>query len=525
MTTIRRDLVSATVNRVCFSTDFNIHTDTHKRYKFRKQTILADKLLTNDEKAEAIKYLDETYDRNKVLNNSGTKRICENCNKECLATLYCEYCVRNYLQENFKNWSSGNDDIDDLIQKCQMESLGPANIVEWIPYSNLDNVKYLTKGGFSDIYTANWINGYYREWDSKKQQLKRLGIHKVVLKKLENVESANKNWFEEAKSHLTISNKRASIARCFGLTQDILSGNYMIVMMKMDMDLRKYLQVNYNRLTWKEKFRIAYEIINALYFVHKEEAIHRDLHSGNILYSQFNDTWYISDLGLCGPANRPSTSIYCNLPYIAPEVISKKEYTFASDIYSVAILMWEISSGYSPFINYECYDCDLVMIIIDGIRPEIVPGTPLEYKNLMEECWDADPSNRPDIKELDKRMEKIYLEYQSIPNELYQSKVKNNFEIKNKTNYTSSSLHKSKLYQFENLPEPKNATEVELEAFHSKSYDFINIPDDIDDYANSNNQKIDEISKISNDYDVYNNPNLHPEEQNELKIPDDYILI
>ncbi|GES80142.1 kinase-like domain-containing protein [Rhizophagus clarus] len=485
MTTIRRDLVSATVNRVCFSTDFNIHTDTHKRYKFRKQTILADKLLTNDEKAEAIKYLDETYDRNKVLNNSGTKRICENCNKECLATLYCEYCVRNYLQENFKNWSSGNDDIDDLIQKCQMESLGPANIVEWIPYSNLDNVKYLTKGGFSDIYTANWINGYYREWDSKKQQLKRLGIHKVVLKKLENVESANKNWFEEAKSHLTISNKRASIARCFGLTQDILSGNYMIVMMKMDMDLRKYLQVNYNRLTWKEKFRIAYEIINALYFVHKEEAIHRDLHSGNILYSQFNDT-------------------------------------------CVAILMWEISSGYSPFINYECYDCDLVMIIIDGIRPEIVPGTPLEYKNLMEECWDADPSNRPDIKELDKRMEKIYLEYQSIPNELYQSKVKNNFEIKNKTNYTSSSLHKSKLYQFENLPEPKNATEVELEAFHSKSYDFINIPDDIDDYANSNNQKIDEISKISSifkdDYDVYNNPNLHPEEQNELKIPDGLFL-
>ena len=54
------------------------------------------------------------YDRNKIIFNSGTKRICENCNQECLATLYCEYCVRNYLKENFSNWTSGNDDIDNL---------------------------------------------------------------------------------------------------------------------------------------------------------------------------------------------------------------------------------------------------------------------------------------------------------------------------------------------------------------------------------------------------------------------------
>ncbi|PKK66195.1 hypothetical protein RhiirC2_785099 [Rhizophagus irregularis] len=30
----------------------------------------------------------------------------------------------------------------------------PSKIVEWIPYSNLENIKYLTKGGFSEIYTA-----------------------------------------------------------------------------------------------------------------------------------------------------------------------------------------------------------------------------------------------------------------------------------------------------------------------------------------------------------------------------------
>ena len=78
-----------------------------------------------------------------------------------------------------------------------METLLPSLIPEWIPYNNLQNIKYLTEGECSKIYTATWINGYYNEWDSKKQQLKRFGGQKVILKRLENVENANRNWLEE----------------------------------------------------------------------------------------------------------------------------------------------------------------------------------------------------------------------------------------------------------------------------------------------------------------------------------------
>ena len=197
MSTIRRELVYAALHKSNRLTDTGIHYDIHKQFEFRQQTILADNSLTNDEKTETIRLLNKNYDRKKVLNNSGTKRICENCNQECLATLYCEYCVRNYLKANFSNWTSGNVDIDNLIQKCQMETLMPDKVVEWIPYSNLKNIKYLTKGGCSEIYTADWIDGKYEEWNSKKQQLIRLGSQSVILKGLENVENANHSWFEE----------------------------------------------------------------------------------------------------------------------------------------------------------------------------------------------------------------------------------------------------------------------------------------------------------------------------------------
>ncbi|GBC12442.2 kinase-like domain-containing protein [Rhizophagus irregularis DAOM 181602=DAOM 197198] len=85
-----------------------------------------------------------------------------------------------------------------------METLMPNTVVEWIPYNNLENIEYLTKGGISEIYTADWINGEYDEWDFGKKQLERGGTCKIILKRLENVESANQSWFEEAKSHLTI---------------------------------------------------------------------------------------------------------------------------------------------------------------------------------------------------------------------------------------------------------------------------------------------------------------------------------
>ena len=205
MSTIRYELILAANNRALNLTDGSIHNDTHKRYEFRKQTVLADKSLTNDEKTEAIRLLTRDYDRNKIIDNEGTKRICENCNQECLATLYCEHCVRHYLKANFSNWTSGNDDIDSLIQKCQLETLVPSRVVEWIPYNNLRNIKYLTKGGCSEIYTAVWIDGSYEEWNSKEQQLTRFGKLKVILKKLENVENANQRWFEEVCSLIIYS--------------------------------------------------------------------------------------------------------------------------------------------------------------------------------------------------------------------------------------------------------------------------------------------------------------------------------
>ncbi|GBB90973.1 hypothetical protein RclHR1_18040002 [Rhizophagus clarus] len=529
MALIRKEIVNAAINKAISLIDYNIQNDLIKQFKFIRRTVLSDIYLSRDEKTEAIKIINILYNRNKIMNNDGNTRICEICNHECLAVLYCEYCLRNYLKSRFSNWTSGNDDIDNLIRRCQMESLEPEKIIEWIPFNNLQDITYLPKGGYSDIYKAVWITGSYNEWSSKSQRLKRFGKQDVILKGLKDGE--NDRWFEEIKSHLTI-NQSPDIIPCYGITQNPFNGNYMIVMNIMDENLREYLQKNNNQLTWKERIQIAFDIIIALKSIHDENKVHRNLHSGNIFIKKANQRFGIGDLGFCDSANKPSTSIYGNLPYIAPEVIAGKKYTFKSDIYSIAILMWEISSGQTPFIDHE-HDYTLATYINNGIRPRMVPAIPLEYKNLMKQCWDADPSKRPDINILVEKIRDINRLYQ---NTLNRSEAINNLETNRTSDFEIS--YRSKLYQFEKFPDPRNATDAEQKAFDSK-YSQKNSPK-----KKGGIFKVDKLSKmfkrrpsqndvdnnketmqhqmyyINGKYEIDNNPKLHLKIQEESEILD-----
>ncbi|POG60778.1 kinase-like domain-containing protein [Rhizophagus irregularis DAOM 181602=DAOM 197198] len=258
----------------------------------------------------------------------------------------------------------------------------------------------------------------------------------------------------------------------------------------MSFNLREYLQQNHNELTWKERIQIIDSVIDAVLSIHRENAIHRDLHSGNILFGQLNQSFFVSDLGFCGPANKPLDCIYGNLSYIAPEVIVKKKYTFAADIYSIGILMWEISSGQPPFNNK--HDYDLAIKIVKGMRPKIIPGTPLEYKELMEQCWDAKPTKRPDIYTLYYKIKDIYRWHCQNENEqriISKIMTINNSRLSTRFNVNSSSSDSSffgnfsvnssnmnissSVYNFENLPEPKNATKGKN--FLLYSFTFYNI--------------------------------------------------
>ena len=116
--------------------------------------------------------------------------ICKECNYKCDA---------NRFRQNFKNWTSGNSDIDKFIQDTQLLAHNDLpKALEWIPYDRFYDIKYIAEGEFGKVYRANWIDGFIDEWDNKYQNWKRRSQNKyVALKSLNNSKNVTLEFMNE----------------------------------------------------------------------------------------------------------------------------------------------------------------------------------------------------------------------------------------------------------------------------------------------------------------------------------------
>ena len=104
-------------------------------------------------------------------------------------------CLSCRLQQYFDKWTSGNKNIDELIQESQISAHDLFSVLEWIPYDKFTNIKFIAEGGFAKVYSATWIDGYIINW---KESLERNGLTKVALKVLNNSsEDISKDFLNE----------------------------------------------------------------------------------------------------------------------------------------------------------------------------------------------------------------------------------------------------------------------------------------------------------------------------------------
>ncbi|GBC38285.2 kinase-like domain-containing protein [Rhizophagus irregularis DAOM 181602=DAOM 197198] len=390
---------------------------------------------------------------------SGCQKYCTNCLifytgcRYCLTTnvifgptiqSQCKKCKR-VLSINFDitKISVGNNDLDDLLSNLRLgihnklkitefadnvnkvTHFNPYNIcniiyhdvelsMEWIPYSQFTNIKEIAKGGFGIIYQATWLDGSF--CINKHGSRIRRRNETVILKRFINSKDIDKHFLNELKSNQHCYQIKHHIIKTYGFTKDPELDDYILVMQYANGgDLHKWLQKSFADITWhKKKLSILWQISEGLETIHKANYIHRDFHSGNILFdtdSSYSSSevamlyrrhdWKIGDLGLSQPANNTSSNneIYGVIPYIAPEIFKGSPFSKETDIYCMGMIMWELTTGCKPFANEE-HDIQLVFKILDGERPEITEDTPECYANLMKSCWDSDPKKRPPIKKV-----------------------------------------------------------------------------------------------------------------------------
>ncbi|GET61959.1 kinase-like domain-containing protein [Rhizophagus irregularis DAOM 181602=DAOM 197198] len=112
--------------------------------------------------------------------------------------------------------------------------------------------------------------------------------------------------------------------------------------------LKDYLKNNFNKLGWNVKLQFAIQIADVVACMHQKNIVHCDLNTNNILAHQ--NKIKLINFGLSRRDGRSR---------------NKK-----SDVYSVGILLWEISTGRQPFESYNNIhdETALILLILNGKR-------------------------------------------------------------------------------------------------------------------------------------------------------------
>ncbi|CAM9879142.1 unnamed protein product, partial [Phaeothamnion confervicola] len=142
-------------------------------------------------------------------------------------------------------------------------------------------------------------------------------------------------------------------------------------------------------------FCIAQEVAEGMRYLHAMGVLHRDLKSTNILLDVSGHV-RIVDFGLsCLAApGRDMTAETGTYRWMAPEVIRHEPYSAAADVYSYAVVLWELITREQPFAGLTPIQAAFA-VARQGLRPPLPSGLPPALAGLVKRCWHANPALRP----------------------------------------------------------------------------------------------------------------------------------
>ncbi|CAB5379097.1 unnamed protein product [Rhizophagus irregularis] len=180
----------------------------------------------------------DTKDYILVYPQNYINKYCKECGNKYEDFHRCKPCIINYLKNNFINWTSGNEKIDNFIQETQLKSDKYNDtlftLFEWIPYVGFTDINEIRKGKFA---MAIWKDGPL----SCPGKWERGAPEKVYLKYLHNSQDITE----------TLSEIKCSMGHNYGISQDPSTKYFILV-----------LQHMYYCKKCGEKYKIEFEINN-----------------------------------------------------------------------------------------------------------------------------------------------------------------------------------------------------------------------------------------------------------------------
>lgn len=281
----------------------------------------------------------------------------------------------------------------------------PAYSLAYIPEDELSMNQLLGSGAYGKVYE---------------------GVLKpntpVAIKQLPNVKVTTtliKSITSEVEIMSALNN--VCITRIYGISIDKDKTLCLVMELMNKGSLTNYLKQH--TLTELQRADIALQIAIGLRYLHsqKKAIVHGDIKSQNILLHEEKNQVFakLTDFGLSTvkPKKAGQSGTYA---WMAPELLDGKGIpTLKTDVYSFGMLLWEIVTQKIPFEN-ETNPAVIKNWVIRGVREVIPDNCPEMLAKLINECWHANPAERPTIAEVVTRLKayKTLLEEPRTPTPL-----------------------------------------------------------------------------------------------------------
>nr|XP_025884468.1 serine/threonine-protein kinase STY13-like [Solanum lycopersicum] len=145
--------------------------------------------------------------------------------------------------------------------------------------------------------------------------------------------------------------------------------------------------------------QVALDVAKGLNYIHSNKIVHRDVKTKNLLVDK-NGRVKIIDFGISSKFYSPMmVGTSGTMGYMAPEVLSGSSYDHKCDVYSFAICLWEMYACLFPYPQHISHS-KISHQIYKYRRPEILKSCPTALSDIMKKCWDVNPQNRPEMKEV-----------------------------------------------------------------------------------------------------------------------------
>lgn len=293
----------------------------------------------------------------------------------------------NYQETAGKSTNELPNRLDALLKELSSE---PQN-KEW--EIDLYNVKFLKRIGQGSAGTT-----YLGEWEGSRIAVKVAAINEMGLA----------GWRTEAKALQKLHHP--NIIRLLGAVYHPDPVTFCLVLEYCNGgDLSNAMR----RPTPKSFFfQTARGIAKGLAYLHSRGIIHRDVKPSNILIDgDISSGKYevkLTDFGVSTESSRSKdrTAETGTYRWMAPEVIRHEQYGQPADVYSFAVVMWQLITREIPFEDKSTFDAAATVAMEHG-RPPFPANTPLPIRTLIESCWVDNAEERPSFNEIVGALDKL----------------------------------------------------------------------------------------------------------------------